>query len=507
MGPLDTVFLAGYLAAMLGIGLWFARRPRAPLEFFLAGRSMHWFPIGLSVMTTAFSAINYTAFSGEVFQNGLYVFMAVPVFALVSVPVTRIVMPFYQGMDLCSVYEYLERRFDVRVRSLGALLFVVWCLFWMATALYVPSQVLHALTGLNLYALIALAGITVTVYTAVGGMRAVIWTDVAQFFVIVVGLGLALAWGAAHVAGGFGGILRTAAAAGRLKPFFPPDRAVLALDPSLRMTLWSCLVGTFVAFLGRYTSDQAVVQKYFTARSLRMAQRGFRLSYLSAIFALTCLALLGLVVYAHAAAGGTPAQGGASPLVALATFFRSLPFGGCGLIVAGLLAATMSSIDAGIHSCCTVYVADFRDRLCGGRAAPLPALVVALGVVTTGFACFVGRLGTVFEIANRIINGFGAPLLALFLLGMFSRRANAVGVLAGGVAGAAWSAWVSFRVEPLALHYYAVVNLLGTLLCCYAFSALAAACGAGTTAAQLEWTWAARRRCTAQAAAGAERTP
>ena len=116
-------------------------------------------------------------------------------------------------------------------------------------------------------------------------------------------------------------------------------------------------------------------------------------------------------------------------------------------------------------------------------------LTVIFGIFITGAAMSVGRLGSIFEIANKIINGFGSPLLAVFLLGMFSRRANSLGMFLGGILGACWSAYVSLTVVNLALHYYAVVNLLSTLFLCYFFSLLENLFFSEPSPMQLAWAW------------------
>jgi len=190
MGFLDYAILTVYLLAVLGIGLYFRVTEGSHTDFFLAGRSMGWFPIGLSVMVTVFSAINYVALPNEVFGYGLYVTVALPVFFVAAWPITRIWMPFFHAMRLTSAYEYLERRFDGRVRCLASGLFILWRLFWMATALYASGQILAVLTGLSTAAVILTCGLAATVYTAVGGMRAVMWTDVAQFCVLFGGIAL-----------------------------------------------------------------------------------------------------------------------------------------------------------------------------------------------------------------------------------------------------------------------------------------------------------------------------
>ena len=494
METIDFIVIAVYIAVVVCIGALVSRHGGTSRDFFLAGRSMHWAPIGLSITLTAFSGINYAAFSGEVYGHGLYVALSLPVFIFVAFPVIRIIMPFYHQQGISSAYEYLEKRFDVRVRTLGSGLFILWRVFWMATALYVPAKVLSLLTGVDQHAVILAAGLIVTAYTSAGGIRAVIWTDVFQFLVLVGGLFVILLLAAAQIPGGFAGILGAAADGGLMRPFHPFDPGVFSFDPSVRITLWSSWIGTFVAFMSRYGVDQVVVQRYFTARDLRTAQVAFHLNYAASILALLTLAMLGFAMYAHGAQTGVSGACAGRPMAFFVLFIQSLPAGAVGLVVTGLIAATMSSVDSGINSCTTAFVTDFYSRFRPGWTPGSPAvnrvLSIFFGVVATVAAMSVGHLGTVFEIANKIINGFGSPLLAIFLMGMFSRTAVSSGVLAGGLLGAIWSAWVSFFVTDIALHYYAVVNLAGTWALCIVASFFARRLGSGgPSAEQLRWTW------------------
>ena len=192
MDILDILVLFGYLGLVLAMGFYFRVRSRSHEEFFLAGKSMGYIPIGLSVMVTSFSAINYLALPNEVFGYGLYVIIALPVFFLVAWPITKIWMPFFHSMQLTSVYEYLQKRFDAKVRRLASGLFVFWRIFWMATALYAAGQIMGKIMGVAPYLVIVICGIVATAYTFMGGMRAVMWTDVLQFCVLFGGIALGL---------------------------------------------------------------------------------------------------------------------------------------------------------------------------------------------------------------------------------------------------------------------------------------------------------------------------
>jgi SSS family transporter len=465
-----------YLAVLLVIGLLAHRRRADAEEFHVAGRSFGWFPAGVSIMVTLFSAVNFTAFTGEVFQHGLYVLMTLPAFALVAWPILRVAIPFHRRGDPVSAYANLERRFGRPVRRLASAVFLVWRGLWMATVLYATARMLVPITGLPFPLLLILSGAVCTLYTATGGMRAVIWTDVAQFAVLFGGLAAAV-W-MAIAERGAAGLWRVAHENGLLRPFHPFDPGVLSLDPTLRMTLWTCIVGSLVAFLSRYGADQMVAQRYLSARTQRDAQRGFVLNLAAAVTALLCLAVMGLAMRAHAAAVA-PALAAGGPqagVKALARFILDMPVGVGALLAAGLVASSVSGIDSGIHSCSTAIVSDFLPRAPGGgRSVGRDRLVtVALGAVTIVAASFVGRLGSVFEIANKIVNGLGSPLLALFVAGWLGPRlTNARGVFWGGLVGAALSVAVSFGMTNLALHYYAVVNLLVTLALCLIFSRFA----------------------------------
>jgi Na+/proline symporter len=310
----------------------------------------------------------------------------------------------------------------------------------------------------------------------------------------LVGIVAGVAFATTHTPGGLGGLLAGASAEGLTRPFYPYDPDLFSLNPTVRITLPSALIGTFVAFLARYGADQVVLQRYFAARSLKDLRRSFHVNYAAAIVTLAALALLGFAIHAFKVEAGV----GGNPVKVFGVFLRSLPVGLTGLIAAGLVAAGMSSVDSCIHSAASALLTDFARP--GRRLAPerhlrqARLLTLALGLAGMLAALFVGHLGSLFAQANRVINGLGAPLLAIILLGMFSQRVNAPGMLIGGIVGTAASVAVSLTVTSLALHYYAVVNLLLTLTACLLASLIAASLGHVSSARQLSWTWTARRR-------------
>src|SRR5215467_2711772 len=214
---LDLVILVVYLSALTCVGVYFSRRQRSLDEYFLARQSMTWLPVGLSLMAALDSAIDYLMQPSSTIRYGLVLLTGTTSWLLLYPWVARVTLPFYRRLNYFTAYEYLEARFDVRVRSLAAGIFIVWRLGWMATAIYVPCLAISAATGgrIPLTPMILVLGAVVTMYTALGGVQAVIWNDVMQFCVRFGGLA-AVVWIAVQsVPGRFGEIWQVASAAGK----------------------------------------------------------------------------------------------------------------------------------------------------------------------------------------------------------------------------------------------------------------------------------------------------
>jgi len=432
---------------------------------------MGWLPVGLSIMVTAFSAINITAFSGEVLSYGLYALLSIPVFYLVSIPVKRIIIPFFHGLNITSAYEYLEIRFDRNVRQLAALMFILWRILWIATVIYIPSRILSWISGIPMNSLILIIGSIATFYTFWGGIRAVIWTDVMQFTVMITGLIASVVFVIHLVPDGIHGITQTALSAGLLKPFKPFDVTIFSFDPRIRISFWSAIIGTFIAFLTRYGADQVVIQRYLTSKNLAQAQKGFTLNYLVAMGSILLLGFLGLAIHAYFVQMGEFPQYSTVPLHYFARFVNALPPGISGLMITATIAASMSSFDSGIHSCATVFSVDFQNLSFFKKISP-QIFTLILGILITVTALYIKNFGSIFEIANKIVNGFGSPLLALYIMGKYSRKSSSFGAFTGGIAGLLFSCFVILFIKNLALHYYAMVNLIGTVTFIYIFSAI-----------------------------------
>jgi SSS family transporter len=410
------------------------------------------------------SGIDYLTQPSATITYGLVLTVGVTSWIFVYAWVKRIAIPFYARLNYYTAYEYLEERFDVRVRTLAAVIFVLWRLGWMATALYVPCLAISTISGgrLDLTALIVVFGALVTFYTMLGGIKAVIWNDVAQFFVMFMGLAATVGIVLWQIPGGVGEVWSVASAAGKTSFWVPVggveggigDRLVaLVRQP---VTVPALLCALVVGRIAQYTSDQVLVQRLQTARSVEDARKAFVIHAWGDVLWMLGLSVVGLTLLAYMARHATPAGLSADQMLPyfMGEFF---PRGAVGLVTAAILAASLSSIDSAIHSCSSVIIVDLYNRLwlgrtitratteASGQVLATRVAVVVTGVLGTALAANVSSIGGLLEIANKLINSFTGPLLGIFLFAMFSRRAQGLDVLAGGVAGAVTAYVVAYH--------------------------------------------------------------
>jgi Na+/proline symporter len=265
LAPADWAVLGLYLVAIVAFGVYMGRGNRRVEDFFLAGRQMPLWAIGLSVMATQISAITFVGTTGQAFSKGmsfLVVYFGLP-FAMVILCVTLV--PFFYRAGVYTAYQYLEKRFDGRTRTLTSLLFLISRGLSVGVTLYAPSLVLSVVLGWSEPATIFLMGSTTIAYVVYGGNKSVIWTDVVQMVLIWVGVFVCLGVAITSLPPAFGlrDSLALAQTAGRL--------AIVdtSLDPTKPYTLWSGLIGGFFLALAYFGTDQSQVQRYLSGKSLR----------------------------------------------------------------------------------------------------------------------------------------------------------------------------------------------------------------------------------------------
>jgi len=274
MRALDWLVVVAYIAWAVIDGLRRSKGTDKVDGYLLANRSLPWWAVGLSVMATQMSAVTIVGTTGQAYLTGLRFIQFYFGLPLAMIILSMTVVPFFTRAKVYTAYEYLERRFDVRVRSLAAFLFLIGRAFSLGVTLAAPAVVMSAILGWTLPVTVLAICVPMILYTTVGGVQAIAWTDVKQMFIVVGGMSLAvviLLYGILpHV--GFGQALHLAGMTGRLQAV---DFRV-ALNE--RYTFWSGMIGSLFLMLAYFGCDQSQVQRYLTAKSVDEARQSLMMS-------------------------------------------------------------------------------------------------------------------------------------------------------------------------------------------------------------------------------------
>jgi len=453
LGLLDWVVCGGYFAVVFGLSLWFARRQRTTEQYFVGGRRMPWFAVGLSLFATTFSALSFVGLPREAAYDDYHLFLAILFIPLWVAPVVGwLFVPLYHRLHLTSAYEYLERRFNRPLRLAGSLLYGLYALGWMGSILYAVGVILQPMLGLTnqqmTWTVIAL-GLFITIYTALGGIEAMVWTDVVRSVVLLGSMTTVLVLALARIDGGWQTVWRLGLQHGKFQMFD------LRFDPTVRNNFYSaCAFGLFV-YLGAHATGQPSVQRYLATPTVAAAWWSLAVRGLAIAVGCLLFFLVGSTLFAfyHQGLPSSAAPGSGFPdlprqdqlLPHFVLTELAVP-GLAGLLLAGLFAATMSTVESGINSLAALVANDwFPRQTLRVRESRWVSALFGLGVI--GAAQLVPLLGkNVFDIIITISGALFGPLLGVFLLGMLVPRANArgalIGVAAGGL-GLAAALWTS----------------------------------------------------------------
>ncbi len=477
MAAADLAIVGLYMAAMVLLSAWLARGQAQSTDYYLGGRSLPWWALGLSTLATQSSAnsfIGIPAFVALVPGGGLTWLQYELALPLAMLLVMLLFVPVFRGLGLVSIYEYLEQRFDRATRLLLSAVFLASRALASGVALYAAAVVIQVCTGLPLGACVLVLGLVTVVYDMLGGLRAVVWTDVLQMLLLTLGVGVAIGF-ALHAAGGVQAVLDAVEPA-RLAAIDPGH----GLGDRAAAPLWGFVVGGFVLYVAYYGVDQSQVQRQLAAASVQEAQKLLLFNGLARLPLTLLYVALGLALAALWQA--TPALRAAVPahrLDFLVPRFIELhlPVGVRGLLVAAILAAAMSSLDSALNSLSAATMRDFLARRVAPERQLLASRLCTLfwGLVITAVGLHAGELApSVVEAINRVGALFYGPLLAAFVCGICDARARGAAVRCGVAAGLAanlllWALlgpdlfWMWWNVSGL-LVAAAVTVLLSRLL-------------------------------------------
>ncbi|MEW4562088.1 sodium/solute symporter [Bremerella sp. JC770] len=454
IGSLDWAVIVLYMLGMLGVGAYYSWKVETSDDYLLGGRNMKPWAVGLSLFATLLSTITYLSLPGEVIKHGPMMLCSLLAYPFIAVAVGWLLIPHFMQLKVTSAYEVLEVRLGLKVRLVGAGLFLLLRLLWMAVIIYATvSSVLIPLMGLSeamtpwLCAILCLITI---IYTSMGGLRAVVFTDAVQTAILFGGVLLTLGM----ISVDMGGVSQ-----------WWPDRwdpnwqePAIGYDPNQRVTLLGAMIATFTMFLCMAGSDQMAIQRYLATRDVSAARRMYVVSLVAGGVVQILLAFLGVALLSYYKVHPEYLLDGqtiTSDADLLFPQFISigLPSGISGLVVAGLLAAAMSSLSSGLNSSCSVVAIDFINRFRNDvnpqdHVQQFRVISIVLGVIVVLISSVVGSIeGNMLEIAYKVVNLLVAPLFGLFVMALFVPWANSIGTIVGAVAGVATACLINYWPE------------------------------------------------------------
>ncbi len=447
-GKINMAVLVVYLMAMLSIGVYFTFRNKTTDDYFRGGKHVHWFVAGCSIFATMLSSITYLAIPAKAFaQDWVYAVGNVMILAVAPIAI-YVALPFFRRIDATSAYEYLERRFNRVIRCIGSGSFSLFHVFRMGVVMALAAMALASVTPLEPLQCVTVMGVLSIVYCTLGGIEAVVWTDTVQTFVLLFG---ALACFVFAWLGAEPGSWQLAAEAGKFN--------IVNLDfgPAsfTSMAIWVVVLGALGQNIASYTADQAVVQRYMTTPSARLAARSIWLNGLMAIPAALIFFGLGTALWMFYRSrpellDPTIAADRIMPLF----ISQQLPVGLAGLVVAGIFSAAQSTVSTSMNSGATTIVTDFLRPfgVCkseGGYLWSARAVTLAMGIggTLTGLLFVNPEIKSLFDEFVSILGMFLGVLAGLFALGATTRRANGAGSLIGAIVAIAAMATIFFAAK------------------------------------------------------------
>jgi len=470
---IDIAVLAVYLVAVVGLGVWFARANRSSKDFMAAGGSLPGWAVGLSIFGTYLSSNTFIGVPGKAYAgnwNGFVFSLSLPLAAWVAV---KWFVPFYRRSGEISAYHHLEKRFGPWARTYALVCYLLTQLARVGTILFGVSLGLSALTGWSLPGVIIVSGFAVTAYTLLGGIVAVIWTDVIQSIVLLIGAVVIAVLLLVNHPGGAGEAMQVAAGGNKF------SLGSFSIDFT-QSTFWVVLIYGIFINLNNFGIDQSFVQRYHTASDDQAAARSVWIGALLYVPVAALFFFIGSMLFSYYEA--SPAllaelkaahPEGYADQVLPHFIATQLPTGVAGLLIAAIFAAAMSSIDTSLNSSATVTLKDFIQRFFRRGENDKDALrilrasTLVWGILGTGVALAMMGQKSLLDAWWKLSGVFAGGMLGLFLLGLIARTANNAGAVTGVILGVLiifWMTLADYFPEEFRSPFHAnMIIVVGTL--------------------------------------------
>jgi SSS family transporter len=477
---LDFLIVIAYLVVTTGMGLWFSGAQRDTKSYFVGDRNVHWLLVLVSIVATETSTVTFLSLPGRSFtENGNLTFLQLAIgYILGRIVVAGILLPqFFRG-EAFTAYQLLREKFDPRVQRLASGLFLLTRSVADGLRLFLTALLLKQFTGWEMsVSILVMTGITI-LYTFLGGMQAVIWTDLIQFVIYVLG---AL----------FAGVVILQLLPGawsQLMEFGQSQNKFTMIDLSFTATnatnLWAGVIGGAFVSMASHGVDQLMVQRYLCSTSVGKARLALISSGFVVLVQFVLFLLIGIGLHALLAQGTLRIPKGTANDEVFGIFMVNfLPQGVLGFVIAAVLAAAMSTLSSSLNSSSTALVTDFYRPLKPGRDESHYLKVSKLSTILWGLVQMAVAFATLAlqsprSIIDQVLGiaGFTTGIiLGLFLLGIAKRPVSPAAAMGGMLIGfgVVLTFWIGEQSEAwyrVAWPWYAPIGSLTTVLAAYLFN-------------------------------------
>ncbi|MDO4160111.1 MAG: sodium:solute symporter [Prevotellaceae bacterium] len=445
----STIVIVSILLAVI-VGVYFSKKQKSTSAYFAASGKIPAWAVGMSMFATIISSVTFLAYPGAAYGGNWILLVQGLMVPIVLVGLIGFIVPLYRKVIKLSTYEYFERRFGTFARFYSSVAFILENFSKMGAVLYLMGLAMAMFTGgVDITTIIIAVGVVIIILTYLGGMEAIIWMDVVQGFLLIAGGLITIIMLFILTDGGPAAIFSIAAEYDKI------DFGPYTMDLVHTTFLVMVLNGIFYA-VQKYGTDQSIVQRYLTAKDDKSAKKASYLGVFMSVPAWALFMFVGtcLFAYYHINTGILP-EGIKDDEVFPFFIATEMPVGIVGLIIAALAAGAISSIDSSINCISACVVEDYYSRIRPNASDKSKLWVGKISVLVVGVGSILvallyvswggeGVLGSLFGLYAII----SAGIVGIFLLGLFSRRANWQGLYIGIAAAVLFTAYAVLTSKP-----------------------------------------------------------
>jgi SSS family solute:Na+ symporter len=433
LSGIDYLVIGAYLVAITAFGSWFARYQKTTRDYFLTDRSVPWWAICFTIVATETSTLTFIGIPAQAYAGNMTFLQLAIGYIIGRVLVSLLFIPAYFRGDLFTSYELLQRRFGTRVKTLSAVIFLITRSLADGIRLFTTALVISIVTQVPVTLVVVVLGAAMIVYTMRGGVSAVIWTDVVQMFVYILGAGAVAMALLGRIEGGWAEVVRVGSETARFVVFDT------AFDFTRPYTIWAGLLGGVALTLSTHGTDQYLVQRLLSAKSQRDASTGLVLSGFIVFAQFILFLLIGVMLYVHYQQVPLPQELTRNDQILPIFVVNELQNGLAGFIIAAIIAAALSpSLNAMAATTVSDFylpyfnpTADQRTQMRVSKQATVAWGVVQL-LVAIG-AQFMNR--SVLDAGLAVLSFASGSVLGAFLLGTLAPSVRERDTFAGMIAG------------------------------------------------------------------------